>query len=55
MTYCLKDVNNFHKWIEIVREYKPVDFENSNIIPEYTNIDSTGAIACSGGACEISF
>ena len=55
MTYCLKDVNNFHKWIEIVREYKPVDFENSNITPEYTNIDSTGAIACSGGACEISF
>ena len=55
MTYCLKDVNNFHKWIEIVREYKHVDFEKANIIPEYTNIDSTGAIACSGGSCEISF
>lgn len=55
MTYCLKDVNNFHKWVEIVREFKNVDFEKTNIIPEYTEIDSTGAIACSGGSCEINF
>lgn len=55
MTYCLKDVNNFHKWIEIVREYKHVDFNNIKIIPKYTEIDSTGAIACSGGACQIMF
>ncbi len=55
MTYCLKDVNNFHRWVEIIREYQPVDFQDENIKPIYTEIDSTTAVACSGGACEIEF
>lgn len=53
MTYCLKDVNNYHKWIEINRDLKDVDWENIIVKPKYTDIDTTGAIACSGGACEL--
>lgn len=55
MTYCLKDVNNYHRWTEIIRDYQHVDFQDNSIIPIYTEIDSTGALACSGGACEINF
>lgn len=55
MTYCLKDVNNFHRWVEIIREYKDVNFQDESIKPIYTKIDSTAALACSGGACEINF
>lgn len=55
MTYCLKDVNNYHKWVEINRDIEDLDWENLDIKPDYLNIDSTGAIACSGNACEITF
>jgi ribonucleoside-triphosphate reductase (thioredoxin) len=53
MTYCLKDVNNHHKWVEINREIIDINWDELNIRPNYINIDTTGAIACSGGACEI--
>lgn len=53
MTYCLKDVNNYHKWIEINRDIQDVDWESLNMKPKYLEIDTTGAVACSGGACEI--
>jgi ribonucleoside-diphosphate reductase alpha chain len=53
MAYCLKDVHNYHKWIEIKRELEDVDWKNVNIKPKYTDIDTIGAIACAGGSCEI--
>ncbi|MFW6219721.1 MAG: hypothetical protein ACOC33_02635, partial [bacterium] len=53
MTYCLKDVHNYHKWIEINRDVEDVDWKKLNLKPSYTDIDTTGAVACSGGACEI--
>ena len=53
MTYCLKDVNNYHKWLEIVMDIKNVNWDEMNIQPKYLEIDTTGAVACAGGSCEI--
>lgn len=55
MTYCLKDVNNHHKWLEINRDIVEINWDELDIKPKYLNIDTTSAIACSGGACEINF
>lgn len=55
MTYCLKDVNNYHRWIEIERELPDLDFSKFNQKPEYVDIDTTGAVACSGVQCEVTF
>jgi ribonucleoside-diphosphate reductase alpha chain len=54
-SYLLKDVHLLHKWNNITRVLKPIDWINSNMKPSYTEIDTTGAIACSGGACELNF
>ena len=53
MTNCLKDISLYHKWLEINREYKEIDFNSMNIKPSYTEVDKLGAIACSGDKCEI--
>lgn len=53
--YCLKDVYNFHRWLKINRSFKDIDFSKADLKPVYTEIDTTGAIACAGGACEVSF
>ena len=53
MTNCLKDISLYHKWLEINREYKDIDFNPMNIKPSYTDIDKLGAIACSGDQCTI--
>lgn len=55
MTYCLKDVNNYHRWMEIERELPNLDFDKFNQKPEYIDIDTTGAVACSGVQCEVTF
>lgn len=52
-TDCLKDVYLFHKWQTIKRELKDIDFEKADFTPTYTDVDTLGAVACSGGACEI--
>lgn len=53
MTYCLKDVHLLHKWEAVSRSFKAVDWENADIKPTYTDVNTTGAVACSGGVCEI--
>lgn len=55
MCMCLKDVHLIHKWISINRVlgYKVIDLTKVELKPEYTDIDTMGAIACSGGACEM--
>lgn len=57
MTYCLKDVNNYHRWIEINREMVNIDWDNLNEMgnDNDVSIDTLGAVACSGGSCEINF
>lgn len=52
-TYCLKDVYNLHKWSKIKRNMTDIDWKQALTQEEYVDIDTTGAVACSGGACEI--
>lgn len=51
----LKDVYLLHKWNKVTMNLVEVDWLNSDVKPQYTEISSTGAMACSGGACEINF
>ena len=53
--YCLKDVYNFHKWLKITRESVEIDWSTMDLKPKYTEVDTLGAVACAGGACEVSF
>ena len=51
MTYCLKEVDAYHKWCKLIRSYKPTDWNNF-----YEESDTTkheGSSACPGGFCEI--
>ena len=55
MVYCMKDVHLFHKWLRVEKIVKNINIEDilANIEPEYVDMDTMGAVACSGGACEI--
>ena len=53
--YCLKDVYLIHRWAKIQQNYKHIDFISQLETKKFTDIDTMGAIACSGGVCEISF
>lgn len=52
---CLKDVHNLHTWWKINKKFKKIDWNSSLKEKKFTDIDTNGAQACSGGACEISF
>lgn len=51
--YCLKDVYLLHKWNSIQRNLVDVDFSEALKEQQYTDIDTTGAAACSAGGCEV--
>ena len=51
-TECLKDVYNLHKVWRIKNNFEPIDWTNINK-QVYTDIDTTGAVACHGGKCEL--
>jgi ribonucleoside-triphosphate reductase len=53
MVYCLKDIHLLHKWEEINRKFKNVNFTEILTVPQYIDIDTMGAISCHGGSCEI--
>ena len=53
--YCLKEVYLLHKWTKIQQNLAPVDFVTQLESKRYTDIDTMGAVACHGGACEIAF
>lgn len=57
--YCIKDVYLYHKWCTIKRvfnsEKKLPKLSELLPKPSFVNIDSMGAIACAGGACEVNF
>jgi len=53
--YCLKDVFLLHKWEKIQQNIAPIDFVTQLNQKEFTDIDTMGAMACQGGACEITF
>ncbi len=52
MTFCLKDIHLYHKWLEVSRAIKGLDITQVDLKPEFTAIDTLGAIACSGAGCE---
>jgi ribonucleoside-diphosphate reductase alpha chain len=51
--YCLKDVFLLHKWTKIQQNLQSVDFVAELQEKTFTDIDTMGAVACAGGACEI--
>jgi len=51
--YCLKDVYLLHKWTKIQQNLKPIDFVSQLETKKYTDINTTGAQACAGQACEV--
>jgi ribonucleoside-triphosphate reductase len=53
MTFCLKDVHNYHKWIEVNRGIKNIDIASLNLKPKYVDAASLAAAACAGGSCEL--
>ena len=51
LTYCMKDVYNWKEWVDLSREYNPVDY--TEVIEEEDNVKPEQEWACSGGKCEI--
>jgi ribonucleoside-diphosphate reductase alpha chain len=51
--YCMKDVHLWHKWNVISKGLKLIDFPEILTKPNYVDVSTLGAIACSGGNCEI--
>jgi ribonucleoside-diphosphate reductase alpha chain len=49
----MKDVHLLHKWNSIQRSFEVVDFTKILTKPTYADIDTMGALACSGGQCEL--
>lgn len=53
-SYCLKDVQYFHKWTKIQNNIRPINWLTDLGKKEYTEVDTMAAVACSGVAgCEI--
>jgi ribonucleoside-triphosphate reductase len=53
--YCLKDSYLLHKWNKIQTNMKQVNWIEDLTEKKYTDVDTLGAAACAGGACEIDF
>jgi ribonucleoside-diphosphate reductase alpha chain len=52
MTYCLKDVSNWKLWIDLRRNYRPVDWSKFVELKDTTTHPGLEA-ACAGGKCGI--
>jgi ribonucleoside-triphosphate reductase len=55
MTNCLKDCYNLHKWSNINRTMKHIDFSTELQKQQYVDIDTMAGAACSGTQCEVTF
>ena len=53
--HCLKDAFLLHKWNKIQKNLKPIEWKNDLTAKKYVDVDTLGAAACAGGACEIDF
>lgn len=51
--YCMKDVHLWHKWNNVSRNFKLINYPEILNKPSFIDINTTGAIACSGSSCEI--
>lgn len=54
MTYCLKDVHRYYRYMTIKKSAKNINWSEYREVIEHINIDTLGAVACAGGACDIS-
>lgn len=50
---CIKDIHLYHKWCNILRNFKDIELSEILTKPKYLKADELGAVACAGGACEI--
>lgn len=55
MTFCLKDCYNLHKWNNIVKTIRPIEFANDLSKKQFTEVNTLAGAACAGGICEITF
>ena len=55
MTFCLKDCYNRHKWNNIKRTIKSINFASGLAQQQYVDVDTLGSQACAGGTYEITF
>lgn len=55
MCNALKDVSNLHKWSAITRGFTPVNFVENMRATRVVDVNTMGAQACAGGACELNF
>jgi hypothetical protein len=55
MSYCLKDVYLLHKWNKITMNQNEINWIDNLQPKDFVEVDTLGAIACSGGACELTF
>lgn len=53
MTYCLKDVHRYYRYMTIKKSAKNIDWSEYREAMQQINVDTLGAISCSGGQCEI--
>jgi len=53
--HCLKDSYLLHKWNKIQKNLRQIDWSTDITEKKYTDVDTLGAAACAGGACEIDF
>ena len=54
MSYCLKQVFLYHKWVTVNRSLqKKIDLSKVILNPHYTEMDTMGSASCQGGACEL--
>ena len=51
MTYCLKDVYNYKRWIDLKQAYVVVPWEDFR--EEVDNTKFEQDVACAGGSCEL--
>lgn len=53
MILCLKDVHILHKWESMKKKFKAPDLSKILTKPEYKDVSDYAAVACSGGACQV--
>ena len=52
---CLKDAYLLHKWNKIQAHFTEIEWTKEIKTVKAVDMDTLGAAACSGGACEIDF
>lgn len=50
---CLKDIATLKQWDDITKNFTPMDFAGALKERSFTDVNTMGAQACSGGSCEI--